>query len=243
MARSADVTAGPIDLSTSCANRQPGVLVMKRYRLAAAVSVGLISLGMAGACGHEPSSPTVPRLAVSGGASTGTGARPGGTANPNAVGGDSSAGRRAKLHAAAECIRAHGAPRYQDPVLTADGYVYTDDVALRGLEQPQMTAIDTACHDLISAANFAMDDQGPPPPKMIAAGVKSAQCMRAHGLPDYPDPTVNSRFAPGKGFGLDGRSLPAAGKRDPAVQRALQGCRSLLDAEAALSSLGNLGHA
>jgi hypothetical protein len=62
-------------------------------------------------------------------------------------------------------------------------------------------------------------------------------------LPDYPDPTANSRFAPGKGFGLSGQSLPAGGKADPTVRRALDACRSVLDEEAALSSLGNLGNA
>jgi hypothetical protein len=221
---------------------------MKRSRMATAAAVlgaGLLSLGAAGACGAGPSAPTVPRLSASGGAGTGTGTGTGtgDTENPNAVGGDGSTARRAKLHAAAQCIREHGAPRYQDPVLTADGYVYTDDVALRALEEPQMTAIDAACHGLITAAKFAMKDQGPPPPKVIAAGVKSAQCMRAHGLPNYKDPTVDSNFVPGKGFGLDPQSIPAAGKRDPTVQRAMQACRSLLDEEAALSSLGNLGDA
>lgn len=215
---------------------------MKRNRVAAALSIGLISLGLAAACSGGPAAPTVPHLSVSGGSGPSTG--PGGTTdNPNAVRGDSSADRRARLHAAAQCIRTHGAPQYQDPLLTADGYVYTDEVGLRGLEQPQMTAIDTACHALITAANFSIKDQGPPPPRMIAAGVKSAQCLRANGLPNYKDPTVDSPFSPGKGFGLDAQSLPAAGKRDPGVQRALQACRSLLDQEAALSSLGSLGNA
>jgi hypothetical protein len=218
---------------------------MKRYRVAAAVTVGLISLGTAGACGQGPSAPTVPHLSSSAGAgpgaSAGTGTRS--TANPNAVAGDSSAERRTKLHAAAQCIREHGAPQYQDPVLTADGYVYTDEVALRGVEESQLTVIDTACHDLIRAAKFSMTDQGPPSAKMIAAGVKSAQCMRAHGLPNFKDPTVNSHFAPGKGFGLDPSSIPAAGKQDPTVRRAIDACRSLLDEEATLSSLGSLGNA
>ena len=216
---------------------------MKRSRTAAgaaAFCAGLISLGVAAACGEGSASPTVPRLSASGGAGTGTATS---TDNPNAVGGDGSADRRARLHAAAQCIRTHGAPQYQDPLLTADGYVYTDDVSLRDIEQPQLTAIDTACHDLINAANFSMRDQGPPPPKMIAAGVKSARCLRANGLPDYKDPTVDTPFSPGKGFGLNPQSLPAAGKRDPTVQRALHACRSLLDDEAALSSLGNLGRA
>jgi hypothetical protein len=209
---------------------------MKRSRTAALLSAGLIGLGTAG-CTEAPSAPTVPRL------SAGTGAGTGGEGNPNAVAGDSSAARRAKLHAAAQCIREHGAPNYQDPLLTSDGYVYTDEVALREVEESQAAAIDAACHDLIRAANFNIRDQGPPTPKVIAAGVKSAQCLRANGLPDYPDPTADSRFSPGKGFGLDPESLPTAGKQDPGVRRALQACRKLLDEEAALSSLGNLGNA
>jgi hypothetical protein len=215
---------------------------MKRYRVAIAIAIAMISLGMAGACTDGPAAPTVPRLS-GGGASAAAGAGHSRGTNPNAIGGDNSAARRAKLHAAAQCIREHGAPQYQDPVLTTDGYVYTDDVALRGLEEPQLTAIDTACHGLIQAAKFSMRDQGPPPLKLIQAGVKSAQCMRANGLPNYPDPTVDSPFAPGKGFGLSGQSLPPAGKRDPTVRRALQACRRILDEEAALSSLGNLGNA
>jgi hypothetical protein len=215
---------------------------MKRYRVAAAVTVGLIGLGTTGACGDEPSSPAVPRLSADGSAATGTGAD-GSTGNPNAVGGDSSAERRAKLHAAAQCIREHGAPRYQDPLLTADGYVYTDEVSLREVEEAQMTAIEAACGDLIRAARFSMKDQGPPPPKVIQAGVRSAQCMRANGLPNVKDPTADSSFVPGKGFGLDPDTLPAGGKQDPTVRRALQACRGLLDEVAALSSLGNLGDA
>ena len=213
---------------------------MTRYRVTAAVAVGLFSLGMTAACGDEPA-PTVPRLSTGGSASAGP--DDGSTENPNAVGGDSSAKRRADLHAAAQCIREHGAPRYQDPLLTADGYVYTDEVALREVEEEQMTAIDTACGDLIRAARFSMKDQGPPPPKVIQAGVRSARCLRENGLPTVKDPTVNSRFTPGKGFGLDPDALPAGGKQDPTVRRALQACRSILDEEATLSSLGNLGDA
>jgi hypothetical protein len=207
-----------------------------------AVVVVVMSLG---ACSSGPSAPVVPRL--SGGSSAGTGTTGTGTGtgddNPNAVAGDSSAARRAELHAAAECIRRHGAPQYQDPVLTADGYVYTDDVAFRPLSGPQLDALTTACQSLIHAANFAVRDQGPPPPKLIQAGVRSAQCMRAHGLPRFKDPTVDTHFSPGKGFGLDSQAIPPGGKQNPILMRAVDACRQLLDEEAAQSSLGNLGNA
>jgi hypothetical protein len=215
---------------------------MKRFLVTAVVAAALTAVA---ACTDEPASPTVPRLATSAGAGSGTGNNgdSGKADNPNAVSGDGSAGRRSKLHAAADCIRQHGAPNYQDPLLTADGYVYTDDVALRGLEEPQLEAIQTACRDLIRAASFSMQDQGPPPPKLIQAGVRSAQCLRANGLPDFKDPTADSRFSPGKGFGLGGSAIPPGGKENPAVKRALTACRQILDEEAALSSLGNLGDA
>lgn len=211
---------------------------MKRLLMAATATIALIAFS---ACGNEPPATGVPRLSTTG--NTGTGASTGNADNPNAVGGDSSAARRTKLHAAAECIRQHGAPNYQDPLLTPAGYVYTDDVALRGLEEPQLDAIQNACKDLIRVASFSMRDQGPPPPKLIQAGVRSAQCLRENGLPDFKDPTADSHFSAGKGFGLDPDSIPAGGKQNPTVKRALQACRKILDEEAALSSLGNLGNA
>jgi hypothetical protein len=211
---------------------------MKRFRMALAATIVLVGLG---ACGDHPSAPQVPSLSASGGTGTGTHAE--NHDNPNAVGGDSSAARRARLHAAAQCIRDHGAPDYQDPLLTADGYVYTDEVALRSLDGPALDAVTTACQTQIHAANFSVRDQGPPPPKLIQAGVKANQCLRSHGLPKMTDPTVDSPFSPGKGFGLQLDAIPPGGKQNPIVQRALAACRSVLDQEAQLSSLGNLGNA
>ncbi|GAA0955634.1 hypothetical protein Vau01_016910 [Virgisporangium aurantiacum] len=203
--------------------------------MAAALSLGTLAT----ACSDKPESPGVPTL----GGSAGTNASAGAGGNPNAANGDGSAERRTKLHAAAQCIRENGAPNYQDPVLTADGRVYTDEVALRELDEPEREALQTACAELIRAANFGMADQAPPPPAVIRAGVKSAECLRAHGLPNVKDPTASSSFIPGKGFGLNPDELPADGKADPTVQRALTECRSILDEEQRVSSLGNLTNA
>ena len=207
-----------------------------------ATAIGMLSTGgLLSACSSGPASPTVPSLSGSAGASTGA------TENLNAANGDGSAARRTALHNAAECIRQHGAPRYQDPVLTADGRVYTDERALyEALDETQMQALETACGELIRAARFSPGDQAPPPPKLIQAGVKSAQCMRANGLPNWKDPTVNSHFTPGHGFGMDPEAVAhVAGdaKQDPTVRRAHDACRSILDEEARQSSLGSLGDA
>jgi hypothetical protein len=144
-------------------------------------------------------------------------------------------------------------PSYQDPVLTPDGYVYTDSRSIQDLGRNQsraqqdatQNAIRQACGTLFTAAGLQPDDESPAPPQMVQAGVRAARCLRANGLPNYRDPTSQSEFTPGHGFGLSNDELPnhgRLGKTDPTVQRAFTACRSLLDAEIAASTLESLGH-
>jgi hypothetical protein len=163
----------------------------------------------------------------------------------NSSSGQSSGNQSARLKAAADCIRSHGAPGYQDPVVDPGGQVYTDSRTIQNLSTSQMDAIEQACHSLIAAAGFSPADEAPATPALIAAGVKSAQCLRANGLPNYKDPTSSSPFTPGHGFGLRASEMPnngALGKADPALQRAFTACRKQLDAEVKASDLGSLAH-
>jgi hypothetical protein len=217
--------------------------VRSRYRAIAIIVVGALA-----ACGHAPASPTVPRL--SGGVqATGTpsGGASGNGKDPFGIGGaestDSSAARKAKLHAAAECIRQHGVPTYQDPVLMSDGHVFTDARSLQDADEPTIEAVQSACHTLIAAAQFQPGEQAPAPPKLVQAGVKAAQCLRANGLPNMKDPTSTSIFTPGHGFGLTPDEIPAGGKENPVVQHAFGACRPLLDEETRQSTLESLGNA
>jgi hypothetical protein len=161
--------------------------------------------------------------------------------------------RVAQLHAAAQCIREHGVPTYQDPVLAADGSVFTDarsiqDVGAkqsRAQQDSMLNAIRQACGSLFTAAGLQPDDESPAPPQLVQAGVRSAECLRANGLPNMRDPNSETPFTPGHGFGLSADELPnngALGKQDPSVQRAFGACRSLLDAEIRASSLSSLAH-
>lgn len=153
--------------------------------------------------------------------------------------------RQDRLHAAAECIRSHGVPSYQDPVVDPAGHVYTDSRSIQNLSGPQAQALEHACSTLIAAAGFSPTDEAPAPPALIAAGVKAAQCLRANGLPDYRDPTSRTAFTPGHGFGLSADEIPnngALGKQDPALQRAFSACRKELDTEVRASTLSSLAH-
>jgi len=67
--------------------------------------------------------------------------------------------------------------------------------------------------------------------KQKNSGLKLAECMRSHGVPDFPDPTSGGGFgiqaSAGGGnasISVDGHTINVSG---PAFQRAMQKCRSL----------------
>ena len=61
----------------------------------------------------------------------------------------------------------------------------------------------------------------PAPPQLVQAGVRAAECMRAHGLPNDADPTANTPYTPGHGFGLGAGEVPAGGKLSHGFQQAI----------------------
>jgi hypothetical protein len=210
-----------------------------RVRLIAAGATAA-TLALAG-CSSSHGSSSVPSLRASGAAATSSH-------------GGYSAGRVAALHAAAQCIRTHGVPTYQDPVLTADGQVYTDARSIEDIAGTSasgadvdraMAALNQACGPLMATAGFQPQDEAPAPPKLVQAGVRLAQCLRANGLPNYRDPTSSSPFTPGHGFAISADEFPnngAGGKQDPTFQRAFTACKALNDAEITASTLSSLAH-
>jgi hypothetical protein len=66
--------------------------------------------------------------------------------------------------------------------------------------------------------------------KQNSAGLKLAECMRSHGVPDFPDPTSGGGFGIQASAGggnasvsVDGHTINVSG---PAFQKAMQQCRS-----------------
>jgi hypothetical protein len=191
----------------------------------AALAAGAAVL-LAGCGGSGTNPPAVPRLTQSA------------TAAGHATGGS----RAAALHAAAQCIRQHGVPSYQDPALTPGGQIYTDSRSLDDASPAVRAAVQQACRTLMTAAALIPDEESLAPPRLVQAGVRSAECMRAHGLPNVTDPTVRSSFTPGHGFGYNAGEIPAGGKANPVYQAAAHACRPLLDAEIRASTLASLSN-
>jgi hypothetical protein len=146
------------------------------------------------------------------------------------------------LHVAAQCIRDNGIPKYQDPVVDPNGDVYTDQRPLQDASDSVVRHAMSACRDQITRANFNSANEPRATPELVQAGVRSAQCLRAHGLPNVADPTASTGFTPGHGFGMSGTELPPGGKTNGVVQQAFHACRALLDQEITMSTLAMLGH-
>ena len=190
------------------------------------LGIAVLTAGLVAACGSGPGD-SVPSLS---GPST------------TAV---HSGNQAAALHAAAQCIRDHGVPAYQDPVVAPDGSVYTDQRSLQqagGGNRAFFDPIRAACQSLFAAADFNPANEPRPTPALVQAGVRAAECMRAHGLPNYRDPTAASVFTPGHGFGLSADELPSGGKLNPVVQHAAQACQTQITAELNASTLTSLSH-
>ena len=201
-----------------------------RYALAALAASAVVL--MAGCSGSGGASPTVPSLSQGAAAAQGNGGQ--GT-------GGSGAGRASALHAAAQCIRQHGIPGYADPVLTPGGQVYSDSRSIQNASQSVFAAVLRACQTLLTQADLNPGNEPPAPPQLVQAGVRAAECLRAHGLPNIQDPSARSPYTPGHGFGMTRSEMPAGGKASPVWQHARQACDAQVTAEIQASTLASLG--
>ena len=207
---------------------------MHRYvaRYALAVLAASAVVLMAGCSGSGGASPTVPSLSQGAAAAQGNGGQ--GT-------GGSGAARASALHAAAQCIRQHGIPGYTDPVLTPGGQVYSDSRSIQDASQSVFAAVLRACQTLLTQADLNPGNEPPAPPQLVQAGVRAAECLRAHGLPNIQDPSARSPYTPGHGFGMTSSEMPAGGKASPVWQHARQACEAQVTAEIQASTLASLG--
>lgn len=154
----------------------------------------------------------------------------------------SSQERAQLVHEAAACIRQHGIPGYQEPVVSPDGEVFSDIRSVENATQSAQDEARRACADLVTRAGFDPSSEPPAPPALVAAGVRAAACQRANGLPNMRDPNAQSVWTAGHGFAITGDEIPPGGKLSPAFQQAAQACRSLIDAEIQASTLGSLSN-
>jgi hypothetical protein len=113
----------------------------------------------------------------------------------------------------AECMRSHGVTGFPLPVKSNRGFSFNSTA---DSHSPHFHSANAVCKHLLP------DNGGPASAAQLAAEktrmLKYARCMRSHGEPRFPDPTVSTKFV---GFQLNG--LDPNSSRFMAAQNA---CRS-----------------
>ena len=132
----------------------------------------LLSVIALAACGSSRNNSTVPSLA--GGTHTEASAAP---------------GSLAAAQAAVACARNHGMPGVPDPVLSANG-----QVTIPGGAPTPTPAVRSACAAQIRVAEAASNTLPNVSASDMQALLRYAACLRAHGLPRWPDPNAQGVF-------------------------------------------------
>jgi hypothetical protein len=125
-------------------------------------------------------------------------------------GGASNAGGSASSPSAvaySHCMRSRGVPNFPDP--PSGGEVPKGSAQQFGVSSSQLRAAQTACQHLYPNNGGLLtkdslgqcEETGDCPQALVQAAMTAmrtyARCMRAHGVPDWPDPTIDSEGRPG----------------------------------------------
>ncbi|MGA2531016.1 MAG: hypothetical protein ABSG36_17890 [Acidimicrobiales bacterium] len=112
-----------------------------------------------------------------------------------------------------QCMRTHGEPAFPNPTRTSQNIHFGAGPNINQHSQ-QFISASTTCKRLVP-------DGGPPSPAQIQAAIahalKNAECMRAHGITNFPDPVVS-----GGGMGISLKGLDPNAPQFQAAQRACQ---------------------
>jgi hypothetical protein len=132
--------------------------------------------------------------ACGGGSQAGSGGSPTAAGSPNSP----------PAVAYSACMRSHGVPNYPDP--GSSGLLPKGDAQQFGVSAPQYQAAQQACQPVLPTGgsiqqqdHLCMQNSDCPPAlvqQMMAADLKLARCMRAHGVPNFPDPTNGGPSGP-----------------------------------------------
>ena len=122
--------------------------------------------------------------------------------SPNAAGSTTAA----SLVRYSACMRSHGVPNYPDP--DSSGQLPKPDAHHLGVSSSQLRASQQTCQhllpnsgDAINASSVQQCMEADDCPKSLVQQVLDeersfAQCMRSHGVPNWPDPITDSQGRP-----------------------------------------------
>jgi hypothetical protein len=130
-----------------------------------------------------------------------------GSPSSTSTGGSSNANGSAnsRLVAYSQCMRSNGVPNFPDPAGGVPPKVTAQEL---GVSSSRLQVAQGACQHLLPATGGSLTASslqqcylaGVCPQALVqqalSAGREFAQCMRSHGAPDWPDPTLDSQGRP-----------------------------------------------
>jgi hypothetical protein len=127
-------------------------------------------------------------------------------------------------HEYSQCVRDHGVPAYPDMVVIAGHLTLPDNTegdagsaALRAAPAAQQ-----ACQPILARLPAAAQKDQAPSAQDREALLKFAQCLRTHGIPEWPDPQADGSFP------IAGTPLADEAK-SARMQAATQACKQFWD--------------
>jgi hypothetical protein len=129
---------------------------------------------------------------------------------------------KATALAYSKCMRSHGVANFPDP--NSNGEIELNARPQNGLsmDSPQMKSAIRACRSLQPASSTAQRSQD------RAQGLKFAQCMRSHGVSNFPDPPPAGSAPQSQSSQSGSAPTPGPDPNSPQFKSAMQACRNLL---------------
>jgi len=151
-----------------------------------------------------------------------------GSTGPSSAQTSTNATNAALLVKYSACMRSHGAPNFPDPSTSqrgdnsfgVDGYNFNLPASL-DTQAPAYQSAEKHCRGLIGFGGGGPARNPAAVAKARQAALAHAQCMRAHGVPNFPDPTVTSNG----GAILQGSGGGGVNPLSPAFQQAQKICQ------------------
>lgn len=144
------------------------------------------------------------------------------SAPPGAAGGSSGS----QLEKFVSCMRHHGVPNFPDLVMSANGGAVPVGPVSIDTHSPAVQAAAGACKSILPAGQVPAPAAQEITPKDQADYIRAAACMRAHGVPDFPDPVISGNsvtFPPPPG-------MNASIGNSPTFLKAREICEKLIPA-------------
>ncbi|MFZ0186786.1 MAG: hypothetical protein WAL72_07580 [Streptosporangiaceae bacterium] len=119
--------------------------------------------------------------------------------------GSSDGSANSQLVAYSQCMRSNGVPNFPDPAGGVPPKVTAQEL---GISSSQLQVAQGACQHLLPATGGSLSASslqqcylaGVCPQALVqqalSAGREFARCMRSHGVPNWPDPTIDSQGRP-----------------------------------------------